>query len=226
MISRLLSAAILAGLLAGLVATAVQFAKVTPLILEAEVYEVAVPGAEAAKPAEEPPAAPGVFDDLERATLTLVGNLIAGMGFALLLASAILFSGRKMNIRSGAVWGLAGFLAVSLAPAFGLPPDLPGAPETNLAARQVWWWATVLATAGGTGLIVFRGGPIFGALGIALIALPHIVGAPQPESHQAFFPAALAAHYAAASIGAACAFWLVLGAATGWALGRAEAAKA
>ncbi|HXK53073.1 MAG TPA: CbtA family protein, partial [Hyphomicrobiales bacterium] len=37
MISRVLSAAILAGLLAGLVVTLVQFAKVTPLILQAEV---------------------------------------------------------------------------------------------------------------------------------------------------------------------------------------------
>lgn len=225
MISRLLSAAILAGLVAGLVATAIQFAKVTPYILEAEVYEVAVPGSQAAANFEPTPAE-GVFDDPERALFTLGANLIAGMGFALLLASAILFSGRKVNVGSGAVWGLGGFLAVTLAPAFGLPPELPGAPETDLVARQIWWWATVLATCAGAGLIVFRGGPAFSALGIALIALPHIVGAPQPESHEALFPAALAAHYAAASIAAAGAFWLVLGAATGWALGRAEAAAA
>jgi cobalt transporter subunit CbtA len=224
MISRLLSAAILAGLLAGLVATAVQFAKVTPLILEAEVYEVAVPGSEVAKPAAELPAAPGVFDNPERATMTLVGNLIAGMGFALLLASAILFSGRKVNIGTGAIWGLAGFLIVSMAPALGLAPELPGAPEIDLAARQTWWWGTVLATAAGAALLVFRGGPVIGALGVVLIALPHVIGAPHAESHDAFFPAGLAADYAAASIGAACVFWLVLGAATGWTLGRAEAA--
>lgn len=223
MISRLLSAAILAGLLAGLVATAVQFAKVTPLILQAEVYEVAVPGSEAAANFEPPPAE-GVFDDPERAGLTLVGNLIAGMGFALLLASAILFSGRKVNIGTGAIWGLGGFLIVSMAPALGLAPELPGAPAIDLAARQTWWWGTVLATAAGAALLVFRGGLVLGALGVVLIALPHVIGAPHPESHDAFFPAGLAADYAAASIGAACIFWLVLGAATGWTLGRAEAA--
>ncbi|MCB1436572.1 MAG: CbtA family protein [Rhodobiaceae bacterium] len=220
MISRVLSAAILAGLLAGLVVTLVQFAKVTPLILQAEVFEVAVPGSAAAAAPETAPAAQGVFDDMERAAMTLGANLITGMGFALVLASAILFSGRAVTLRSGAVWGLAGFLVVALAPALGLAPELPGAPEIDLASRQLWWGGTVLATAAGGALTVLKGGPVFSALGIALIALPHVIGAPQPESHTAFFPAGLAADYAAASLAAAAIFWLVLGAATGWTLSR------
>jgi cobalt transporter subunit CbtA len=227
MITRVLYAAILAGLLAGFVASAVHFARLVPLIVEAETYEVAAPhepaagtaahGHEPAEPAES---------SLSRDALTLAANLVTGLGFAFLLTAAILVSGRAVSAPAGAVWGLGGFLAVSVAPALGLAPELPGMPAGDLFDRQVWWVATVAASAAGGGLIVFGRNMALKALGVALIALPHIIGAPQPESHASGVPAGLAAAFAAASIGAAAVFWLVLGTAAGWLLGKGERAGA
>jgi cobalt transporter subunit CbtA len=227
MITRVLYAAIFAGLLAGLVVSAVHFARLVPLIVEAETYEVAAPHEDAAGTTAHghEPAAPEE-GRLSRDALTLAANLIAGMGFALLLTAAILVSGRTISAREGAVWGLGGFLAVSVAPALGLAPELPGMPAGDLFARQVWWVATVAASAAGGGLIVFAGNSALKAAGIILIALPHIIGAPQPEGHASEVPAGLAAAFAAASIGASAVFWLVLGTATGWLLGKGERAGA
>lgn len=227
MITRALYAAILAGILAGLAVSAVHFARVVPLIVEAETYEVAAAHEHAAGApahAHEPSAAESAPAGLSRDLLTLSANILTGMGFALLLAAAILFSGRAISAPAGAVWGLGGFLVVSVAPALGLAPELPGMPAGDLFARQVWWVATVAASAGGGALIVFARSTALKAAGVALIVLPHVVGAPQPESHASAVPAALAASFAAASIGAAAVFWLALGTATGWLLGRGETA--
>jgi cobalt transporter subunit CbtA len=227
MITRVLYAAILAGVLAGLVVSAVHFAKVVPLIIEAESYEAAAPhehAGSATAEAHDQGAVEPALGELSRSLLTLGANVITGMGFALLLAAAILFSGRRISARSGAVWGLGGFLAVSLAPALGLAPELPGMPAADLFARQVWWAATVVASAAGGGLIVFARNAALKAAGVGLIVLPHVIGAPQPESHASAVPAALAAAFAAASIGGSAVFWLVLGTATGWLLGRNETA--
>ncbi|MDP2618964.1 MAG: CbtA family protein [Hyphomicrobiales bacterium] len=226
MITRVLYAAIFAGVLAGLVVSAVHFAKVVPLILEAETHEVAAPHKPAAgTPAHGHEPAEPAESSISRDALTLAANLITGMGFALLLIAAILVSGRAVSAPAGAVWGLGGFLAVSVAPALGLAPELPGMLAGDLFARQVWWVATVAASAAGGGLIVFGRSMALKALGIALVALPHLVGAPQPESHASAVPAALAAAFAAVSIGASAVFWLVLGTATGWLLGRGGTLK-
>jgi len=225
MITRVLYAAILAGVLAGLVVSTIHFARLVPLILEAETYENAAPQEHAAgTPAHTHEVAAEAAGDLSRDALTLAANLIAGMGFALLLTAVILVSGRAVSASAGAVWGLGGFLAVSVAPALGLAPELPGMPAGDLFARQVWWVATVAASAAGGWLIVFSRNWGLRALGAALIALPHIVGAPQPESHASDVPAGLAAAFAAASIAAAAIFWLVLGTTAGWLLGRGERA--
>ena len=83
---------------------------------------------------------------------------------------------------NGVLWGLAGFVAFQLAPAFGLPPELPGMPAADLVARQIWWWATALAT--GAGLLRASPDSATGpAIGVAavLMLLPHIIGAPPPR---------------------------------------------
>ena len=227
MIVRALYAAIFAGVLAGLAVSAVHFTKLVPLIIEAETYENGAPHEDAgATPAHVPVPVGAEPADLSRTVLTIVANLITGMGFALLLAAAMLFSGRAISLRSGAVWGLAGFLVVSLAPALGLAPELPGMPAGDLVARQVWWVATVAASAGGGWLVVFSRNAALKALGVALVFLPHLIGAPQPESHASDVPAGLAAAFAAGSLGASAIFWLVLGSASGWLLGRDDKLRA
>jgi predicted cobalt transporter CbtA len=45
-------------------------------------------------------------------------------------------SGHDLDARRGLLWGLGGFAALHLAPAVGLPPELPGMASADLAARQ------------------------------------------------------------------------------------------
>ena len=55
---------------------------------------------------------------------------------------------------------------------------------------------------------------------MALIALPHLVGAPQAPTDGSAVPAGLAAEFAAASVAIAASFWIVLGGIGGWLYAR------
>lgn len=230
MIRRLLLAAIAAGVLAGVVATVAQSVRVIPLILQAETYETA--GATAA-PAHEDAVGTAAHDrhahdhgawapddGLERLAYTLLANLIAGVGFACVLGAGMMFADHQGSLTSGALWGAAGFLAFTLAPAVGLPPELPGVEAADLTARQGWWLLTALLTAAGLALLALPKSLLLKMLGAALIVVPHAIGAPHPEIHGGLAPAALAAEFAVASLITAAIFWLVLGAGLGGFLER------
>jgi cobalt transporter subunit CbtA len=218
---RVFLAAILAGLVAGLLVTGLQAARLAPLIAVAEKYEDAAPGHvedEGWTPT------PG-----ERPAYRLLANLVIAVGFGLLLSGGFAlrqaFSGTETGARDGLIWGLAGFACFSLAPSLGLPPELPGSVAADLAARQAWWLGTALATAAGIALIAFARGLAWRLLAIAVLALPHIVGAPHPAAEGGAVPASLAAEFAAASLAIAALFWIVLGSVGGWLylrLGRAS----
>jgi cobalt transporter subunit CbtA len=231
MIVRYLLAALVAGMLAGVLQTVVQQAKVVPLILEAEKYEGGTPPVHdhvsgldlsiaAPAHAEETPAATvagpeeeegGMLFGVGRTTGTLMANLVAGGGFALVLMAAALFTGRPITLATGALWGAAGWLAFHLMPAVGLPPELPGFPAAELFDRQVWWTGTVIATAAALYLIVLRPEPVAKALGVVVMLVPHVVGAPQPVDIASAVPAILAAEFAVATLSAGLLFWVVLG---------------
>jgi cobalt transporter subunit CbtA len=228
---RLLSAALVAGFLAAVVATGLQFALTSPLILKAEVYEeqagkqasLASPFAGLIVPAhggeqhehgtaEEWQPAPG----FERMAYTGLATLVGGVGYALLLGAAMLALQRQPSPETGLAFGIAGFFCVALAPAMGLPPELPGMGSAPLGIRQAWWVMTALATAMGIYLIVIRRIALTIAGGIVLIVAPHVVGAPFVVE-ESRLPAALAAQFAARSLGISLVFWAVIGLAYGWA---------
>ena len=227
---RLLSAALVAGFLAACVASVLQFALTSPLILRAEAYEkrAEVPlaglvvlahagdahGAQAHDSHAAPEWEPG--EGLPRLAFTALATLVTGVGYALLLGAALLAHGRGVP-HLALRFALGGFLAVALAPAVGLPPELPGMEAAPLAARQLWWIGTALATAGGLYLAVMVARPWAVAAGLALIAAPHVVGAPHPVLASGELPAALAAQFAARSLAVSLAFWVVLGLGLGWA---------
>ncbi len=234
MMGRALLAAILAGVAAGLLLTVVQMWRVTPLILEAETYETGaapdhagwtLPGGGRlilahAGHDEEGHEAWAPADGIERTAYTALANILTGTAYSLILLAGMMASGRPVTAATGLVWGGLGFLVFQLAPAAGLAPELPGMPAADLFARQVWWWATVAATAGGIACIALARPVAVKALGAVLIALPHIVGAPHPESHASDVPAGLAASFAANSLAASALFWIVLGGLLGWAVAR------
>jgi cobalt transporter subunit CbtA len=219
MIGRIVLAALLAGLCAGIIMAGIQHLRLTPLILQAEVFEAGHhhgAGAEATHQQESDGWRPA--DGLARTLSTSLTLLLAGAGFALILAAVSLISGIAISRANCLIWGLCGFLAVNLAPAAGLPPELPGMPAGDLMLRQFWWMATVAATAGGLYLIATRTGTLAVLAAIALISLPHLIGAPQPVTHETSVPAGLAAAFASNTLAANAVFWSLIAAFLSYAL--------
>lgn len=233
MIGRTLFAAVLAGLAAGLVMSVVQQWRVVPLIVAAEQYEGAGHSHDHAAMSADGLAAgsaatAGGHDhgghgdgawspstDAERLWFTLIANAGAGVGFALLVAALSLILNVPVTPANGFLWGLAGFSVFMLAPAVGLPPELPGMPAADLFERQVWWWATAAATALGIGLMALAKPWAVRLAGVALIAAPHLWGAPHAAAMESAVPAALATAFAANALATGIVFWLTLGLALG-----------
>lgn len=158
----------------------------------------------------------GIMFGMSRFSGTLLANLVAGAGFALLLAAVSLIVNRPVTLANGVFWGACGWLAVHMLPAIGLPPELPGFPAADLQARQLWWLATVVFSAAGLALLSLRGEWIAKAAGLVLIALPQLYGAPQPLDISSNVPAVLGAEFAVAALATTLGFWLVLGTVLGF----------
>ena len=109
---------------------------------------------------------------------------------------------------------------MSLAPAAGLPPELPGMPAADLDARQIWWAATIAATGAGIAMLALRRETWATAAGAVLIALPHLIGAPAATEHASAVPAGLASLFTANALAAAALFWCAIGLSLGFALDR------
>ncbi|HEX8615229.1 MAG TPA: CbtA family protein [Telluria sp.] len=228
--NRILASAAAAGILAGLLLTGVQQVQVAPIILQAEVFESAAPKVlETAAPHSHADATQHEHpegahehggwqpdDGLERTFYTAVANISAGVGFALLLVAAISLYGRTSNWRAGLLWGAAGYTAFFVAPSIGLPPELPGTVAAPLLARQLWWTATVAASAGGLALLVFAKNWPLRIAGALLLFVPHLIGSPQPAIHSSSAPPELARSFLYATLLANCAFWLAMGALAGY----------
>lgn len=232
---RLVITAGIAGIAAGLCLSVARQILILPLILEAEVYEHAAEREHAAAndrgatshdhtaqaaPAEKEwePA-----DGIERNAWTWVANVLTGLGFGLLLVAAYVLSGRRLSLVRGVLWGLAGFATFSLVPAMGLPPALPGGPESPLGPRQLWWIAAVLCTAGGFALLAFVSGRWWRWTGIPLLALPFLIPAPRATEALAAPLVALTQRFIATTLAVNLASWLVLGALSGWLWARQSA---
>ena len=230
MFMRIARTAGFAGLLAALLLTLLQSFWVAPLILQAETYETAAPAvqehehADAAAGAEHHHDAEAWSpeDGWQRVLSTTGGNLVVAVGFALLLAAMYTLR-RPGRVSTGALWGLGGFAVFCLAPNLGLPPELPGTAAADLALRQYWWIGTAAATAVGLALMVFAGNWLLKAVGLVLLVLPHVIGAPQPEVHESLAPEALESQFIVASLLTNAAFWVALGLISAW-LYRRQAA--
>nr|WP_246849505.1 CbtA family protein [Rubellimicrobium arenae] len=235
-----MSGALIAGLAAGLLAAALNLWTLTPLILQAEAFEGpahshAGDGTAHDHGAHDHDGAEGLADaghvhedasGLSRSFGTIAMTLVAYAGFGLVLGAGMAAAERAGHVpsaRTGVLWGLAGFAAVQLAPAVGLPPELPGTVSADLAARQMWWALCAASTATGLAALAFGRGATTPLLGVALILVPHLLGAPQPPSHEGLVPPGLAAAFATRSLGVAVLSWAVLGALTGALSRRAPA---
>jgi cobalt transporter subunit CbtA len=157
----------------------------------------------------------GPADGLERSLYTALANLVVGFAIALMLLSVMVLKGDPIDARSGLLWGIGGFAAASLLPALGLPPELPGTPAADIVDRQLWWLATAAASAAGIGLLVFSRKWGQFAAGVLLIIAPHVIGAPEPPSHEVSYPGALAGEFVVASLVVSALLWSLAGLVSG-----------
>jgi cobalt transporter subunit CbtA len=216
--------AVVAGALVGAAVTLVQLFGTVPLILKGEVYERAAeqagagsaPATTAHEPGEhEHAAAWEPKEGFERNAFTAAANVLTAIGFALVLAGIFALRARAVTWYEGLLWGLAGFIAFTVAPGLGLPPELPGVPAAPLEHRQLWWVATAAATAAGLGLLFLRRSPWAVILGLFLIAMPHAIGAPHLEQVHTDVPDTLSRQFIAAVTLTSLMFWTLLGSLTG-----------
>ncbi len=220
MTKNLLTSAVFAGLVAGLIAAALQFMFVIPALLEGELFETGARvhfGADGSPESDR--GAPSLGGDFARHLLTVGFNVVTYVGFGFLLLAAMAFAELRglttITPKQGLIWGLAGFIAIQLAPAIGLPPELPGTPAAEVGPRQMWWLGTLVATSLGLWVIAFGRGMI-ALSGVILLIGPHLIGAPHLDAFWGVAPPELSAEFVTLSLGAAAAGWTSLGFLCAW----------
>ena len=217
MFGKIVVSALFAGFAAGLIAALLQFAFVQPVLLHAELYEGGELVHFGATPASAHPELPG-FDPL-RDGLSVLFTAVIYTAYALVLIAGMALAqmrGVVVTPRAGLIWGLAGFVAVHLAPAIGLPPEVPGVAAADVGARQIWWYMTVGATVTGLALIAFARAPGAWIAAAALLLAPHLIGAPEPSTFVGTVPPEIAALFAARALGVGLAAWAILGLMCAW----------
>lgn len=211
MVRNLLFNGLIAGALTGLVVALLQILLLQPLIVEAERYETGALKLDAA--AQEATASAGeqaTTDDpgapdfqLARNLLTVGLLAITWSGFGLIVGALDRLVAHVSN-RPREKWFpicAAGFAAFVVAPTVGLPPELPGMPAAELGARQIWWGFAAAATFVAAMMLLISRSPWVWLASIVLMAVPHVVGAPQLTDVQLpIVPPDLAAIYASRAI--------------------------
>lgn len=202
MFRRLLLAAVLGAIPASLALTASQALWTTPLILQAEVFETGLTG----NPG------PVVFDWI-RLLQSAMANLMLALGYGLMLCGLYTLK-RPSGVIHGLGWGVAGLGVFFVAPAIGLPPELPGTETASLISRQAWWLVTVICTATGLSLLFFQTRVDWRLTGLGFLFAPHLAGVPQPEVAGSLAPEALINQFRWMTLVCNALFWLSLGSMT------------
>lgn len=209
---RILFAALVSGFATSLLLTAIQLRVVTPMILEAETYEIkyAIKLDVGSHAEAEDTWTPS--NGIERNLFTALSNAAAGVGFSLLIIIGLTFHpGRTWW--HGLAWGAGGVTAFYLVPTLAYAPALPGTLQSEVLIRQLWWLATVEGTIFGIALMTFARNWLGRAVGAVVIAMPHLIGVPPGDAVQ-FVPEALANSFFTVNIVINIVFWLLLGAMT------------
>lgn len=213
MFSKVVVSALIAGFGAGLFAAVLQFAFVQPILLHAELFETGALTHFGSDPSAAHVAHEGGID-IMRDGLSIMFSALIYVGYALMLLALMVFAeerGQPITARTGLIWGVSGWITVQMAPAFGLAPELPGMNAADVEARQIWWFATVAATGLGLWFIAFGRNWAMWGVAIILLAAPHIIGAPMPDTLTGPAPPELGAEFAARAIGTGLAVWSLLG---------------
>lgn len=201
---KLATISLIAGIVAGFLLSGLQHYLMQPLIFAAEQLEIPSPEHNHDWQPE---------DGFQRNSLTVLFNSLVGFGFALVLTAGMYLKNHS-GLQRGLVWGLAGYAVFFVAPSLGLPPELPGTENAALLNRQAWWLFTAISTA--CGLIALNKNRSWQIGGVMLLALPHIIGAPHPETFSSLAPEELQHQFVLFSALSNGIFWLTLGSVAGY----------
>ncbi len=219
MSQKIFVSALIAGAVAGLLAAVLQFAFVVPLLLEGELYETGLRVHFFEGTAQSEAGSPPLGWDFQRHSLTLAYSMITWIAFGLILMAGMAIAatrGHEINAQSGAIWGIMAFFAVQLAPAVGLPPELPGTPAPEVGPRQFWWAATIITAIAAFAMLAFRPGVPAILVAAVLLLAPHVYGAPHLDTYFGVSPPELSAVYVTRSLAVVAVVWVSMGAVAGW----------
>jgi len=224
---RIIFASIFVGLVAGICLSLAQVSLVNPIIFAAEAFEY--------EPLHDHSSHDHGADEwapeqgAERTGYSLLANVLAGVGFAAIvlafMAQLRVAGLGKITVLHGSLWGLAGFVAFFVAPAVGLPPEIPGIEAAPIEHRQTWWLLTVSCVS--VGLLVLAYAPVkLKVLGILMMLPPYIITIPHIEGPMFLHPEAevvaklslLHREFILASASTNLLFWVVLGLMSAWVL--------
>lgn len=212
MFTRILTSALIAGAAAGFLAALLQLAFVQPVLLQAELFESGVLVHSGGTPTPWPEVS--FAFELLRDGLSILFTMFLYAGFGLILVALMSLAeerGQVINARTGLLWGMAGFVAMQLAPGFSLAPEVPGVAAADVTSRQIWWFATVISAGAALWLIAFGKGWKVWAPAIVLLLTPHIVGAPHPDVVNGAVPPEIAALFVVRALGVGLTAWVLLG---------------
>ena len=167
------------------------------------------------------PAADGSEIRLPRSPLFSSGIAFAAILFGLLRSPAAGWMRKQAHF---GVWPVSP--ASAWLPRLGYRRSRPVVAGAAVFDRQLWWAATVAATA--IGLVRRRAGShswLLKIAGIVCLALPHPVGAPVATG-ETIVPAELVPQFMVASLAAAAIFWLAVGMIGGFLDGRSRPSAA
>ena len=215
MFKNIFVSAVFCGTVVGALATVMQMLLITPLLLEAELFETgqSIHFITDGSP-ESPVKHVDIWQDPYRHLMTLCFNLVTFTGFGFLLLAAIAFFDKRgftINKAEGIVAGVCGFFIFQLAPAVGLPPELPGTISVTVGLKQTWWIATIFCTTIGILLLFLSKHKILTGFGIIFIIIPHLIGHPKLETYFGVAPPELAAEFASRALAVSLVSWIILG---------------
>ena len=218
MFSRILTCGLFAGAVAGLCGALLQLYFVQPVLLHAELYES---GSLVHFRAESTVSAHQDLGGIDpvRDGLSIFFSVLIYTGYGLILVALMSVAeqrGAEINPRTGLIWGIAGFIAVHLAPGFTLAPEVPGVAAADVQARQIWWFATVASAAAALWLIALSRAKFAWPVTVVLLLAPHVIGAPEPDVFTGPVPTEIGALFAARAFGVGLAAWVLLGWSAGY----------
>jgi len=120
-------------------------------------------------------------DGWERNGFTAVANVLTSMGFALALWSIYALRNHVVTWHEGLLWGLPGFWFSRLRRASVFRPSFPEFRLRRLGHGRSGGSQLRLLRRWGLVSFVLKRSPWASVLGLTLIALPHLIGAPHLE---------------------------------------------